>query len=102
MLLPPFTPSAAYVFHLYVMDSPLSAWFAPGTGSCVYVASDRYAAESFPGITQALRDGDETLARAQVLVASSCINDAAVFLSGGGGVGAQDAVETAAPEAAGP
>ena len=45
--------------------------------------SDRYAAESFPGITQALRDGDEALAQAQVAVASGCINDAADFLSGG-------------------
>lgn len=61
--------------------------------------SDRYGAESFPGITQALRDGDETLARAQVAVASGCINDAADFLSGGSGVGAQGAVE---PGAAGP
>ncbi|CAM9873000.1 unnamed protein product [Ascophyllum nodosum] len=41
-----------------------------------------YAADSFPGITQALRDGDEALARAQVLVAAVCVTDAADFLSG--------------------
>ena len=51
--------------------------------TCVRCFSDRYDAESFPGITQALRDGDEALALAQVAVASGCINDAEDFLSGG-------------------
>lgn len=64
---------------------------------------DRYAAESFPGITQALRDGDEALALAQVAVASGCINDAADFLSGGSGSGApQGAVGRGAAGAAEP
>eukprot|EP00752_Nemacystus_decipiens_P007436 g6646.t1 len=41
-----------------------------------------YAAESFPGITQALSDGDLSLAQEQVLVAAACVSDAAAFLSG--------------------
>lgn len=43
----------------------------------------RYAAESFPGITQALSDGDKELAQEQVLVVAACVMDAAEFLSGG-------------------
>lgn len=42
-----------------------------------------YAAESFPGITQALSDGDKELAQEQVLVVAACVMDAAEFLSGG-------------------
>ena len=44
--------------------------------------SCRYAAESFPGITQALSDDDLSLAQEQVLVAAACVSDAAAFLSG--------------------
>lgn len=43
---------------------------------------DRYGAEPFPGITQALQDGNEQLAQEQVLVAAGCVEDAAAFLSG--------------------
>ncbi|CAM9877021.1 unnamed protein product, partial [Ectocarpus sp. 4 AP-2014] len=41
-----------------------------------------YAAESFPGITQALSDGDLELAKEQVHVAAARIEDAATFLTG--------------------
>ncbi|CAM9367653.1 unnamed protein product, partial [Hapterophycus canaliculatus] len=41
-----------------------------------------YAAESFPGITQALTDGDLELAQEQVQVAAACVSEAAAFLSG--------------------
>ncbi|CAN0287802.1 unnamed protein product [Ectocarpus fasciculatus] len=41
-----------------------------------------YAAESFPGITQALSDGDLELAQQQVQVAAARIEDAATFLTG--------------------
>lgn len=43
---------------------------------------NRYGAESFPGITQALQDGNEQLAQEQVLVAAGCVENAAAFLSG--------------------
>lgn len=51
-------------------------------GASSIVLRNRYAAESFPGINQALRDGDQELAQAQVLVVAGCISDAAAFLSG--------------------
>ncbi|CAN0351452.1 unnamed protein product [Ectocarpus sp. 8 AP-2014] len=41
-----------------------------------------YAAESFPGITQALSDGDLELAQEQVHVAAARIENAATFLTG--------------------
>ncbi|CAM9593134.1 unnamed protein product [Scytosiphon promiscuus] len=41
-----------------------------------------YAAESFPGITQALSDGDLELAQEQVQVAAARVSEAAAFLSG--------------------
>lgn len=53
-----------------------------------FFLSCRYAAESLPGITQALSDGDLSLAQEQVLVAAARVSDAAAFLSGGGEGGA--------------
>ena len=41
-----------------------------------------YAAEPFPGVSQALDDGDVDTAQAQVAVAATCVNDAASFLAG--------------------
>lgn len=50
--------------------------------SCAVCVCRRYAAESFPGITQALSDGDLELAQEQVQVAAACVSEATAFLSG--------------------
>ena len=59
--------------HCYTSARPRVLPFSPHS---------RYAAESFPGITQALSDGDLSLAQDQVRVAAACVSDAAAFLSG--------------------
>ena len=41
-----------------------------------------YAAEPFPGVSQALDDGDVDAAQAQVAVAATCVTDAAQYLVG--------------------
>ncbi|CAN0214090.1 unnamed protein product [Discosporangium mesarthrocarpum] len=59
---------------------PKRKWFkhvvqAPG----LYLG---YDAETFPGITQPLKDGDRALAREQIAVAASCVLAAANYLGG--------------------
>ena len=41
-----------------------------------------YAAEPFPGVSQALDDNDVATAQAQTEVAAQCVNSAAAFLAG--------------------
>ena len=41
-----------------------------------------YAAEPFPGVSQALDDGNTTLAQEQVALAAECVDAAAAFLAG--------------------